>query len=352
MKRFDYIDYAKGLGMLCVIWGHIMYAGLSARVVYAFHIPLFFFLSGMVFSKDRYDGVITFLKRRVSSLLIPYAIFSVLTWAFWVFFLRISHQPMDECWKPLVETLLARGSEGYLVHNVPLWFVPCLFVVELLYFFMRNCSVMVRVALSLLFAWVGCTMVRGVWSYDFTALPWSVDVALFAFPFYALGNLLVEKAGGLRFFEERIAAYGKWTLLVMLLCFLLLCVGAGWNRLVSMGHAMLGKTVVLFYLNAFGGIVAVLLFCFCLQSLSSVYSCRFFEWLRWWGRNSFIVMATHNPVKGIVVMAVSSMFGTVPSVVNRTLLYAAVAFLIVVLITSLLMYCFNGLFKRFFTIVG
>ena len=352
MKRFDYIDYAKGLGMLCVIWGHIMYAGLSARVVYAFHIPLFFFLSGMVFSKDRYDGVITFLKRRVSSLLIPYAIFSVLTWAFWVFFLRISHQPMDECWKPLLETLLARGSEGYLVHNVPLWFVPCLFVVELLYFFLRKCSVAVRVELSLLFAWVGCTMVRGEWSYDFTALPWSIDVALFAFPFYALGNLMVEKEGSLLALEKKVAAHGKGFLLLMLVCFVCLCVGAGRNGRVSMGHAMLGNSVPMFYLYAICGIVSILLFCLFLQRVMPGQSNPFARWLCWWGKNSFTVMAVHNPIKGIVVMAVSMIFGTTSSAVNGTALYAAVACVCVVLLTTLLMYCFNGLFKRFFTIAG
>lgn len=352
MKRFDYIDYAKGLGMLCVIWGHIMYAGLSARVVYAFHIPLFFFLSGMVFSKDRYDGVITFLKRRVSSLLIPYAIFSVLTWAFWVFFLRISHQPMDECWKPLLETLLARGSEGYLVHNVPLWFVPCLFVVELLYFFMRNCSVAVRVALSLLFALAGCLMVRGEWSYDFTTLPWSIDVALMAIPFYALGNVLVERVDGLHAVEVLFSSHGKKTVIVMLVCFFLLCLGADWNGRVSMGHALLGKSVPLFYLDALCGIVAFLLLCLSLQSLLSGRSNLFVRWLRWWGRKSFTVMAVHNPIKGVVVVAVSWLFGTSSSMVNRTTLYAAVACVCVVLLTSLLIYCFNGLFKRFFTIVG
>ncbi|MBR3518842.1 MAG: acyltransferase family protein [Paludibacteraceae bacterium] len=352
MKRFDYIDYAKGLGMLCVIWGHIMYAGLSARVVYAFHIPLFFFLSGMVFSKDRYDGVITFLKRRVSSLLIPYAIFSVLTWAFWVFFLRISHQPMDECWKPLLETLLARGSEGYLVHNVPLWFVPCLFVVELLYFFMRKCTMAVRVALSLLFALAGCLMVRGEWSYDFTTLPWSIDVALMAIPFYALGNVLVERVDGLHAVEVLFSSHGKKTVIVMLVCFFLLCLGADWNGRVSMGHALLGKSVPLFYLDALCGIVAFLLLCLSLQSLLSGRSNLFVRWLRWWGRNSFTVMAVHNPIKGVVVVAVSWLFGTSSSMVNRTTFYATVACVCVVLLTSLLIYCFKGLFKRFFTIAG
>ena len=43
-RRIDYIDIAKGLGMMTIIWGHIMYAGISNAIVYAFHIPLFFFL--------------------------------------------------------------------------------------------------------------------------------------------------------------------------------------------------------------------------------------------------------------------------------------------------------------------
>ena len=42
-KRLDYIDIAKALGMLTIMWGHIA-AGKSVTFVYSFHIPLFFFL--------------------------------------------------------------------------------------------------------------------------------------------------------------------------------------------------------------------------------------------------------------------------------------------------------------------
>ena len=45
-NRINYVDTAKGLGMLMVVWGHIMLAGFLYDFVYAVHIPLFFFLGG------------------------------------------------------------------------------------------------------------------------------------------------------------------------------------------------------------------------------------------------------------------------------------------------------------------
>ena len=53
-KRLDYNDLAKSLGMLTILWGHIRLTGWSNEFVYAWHIPLFFFLSGMVFNKNKY----------------------------------------------------------------------------------------------------------------------------------------------------------------------------------------------------------------------------------------------------------------------------------------------------------
>ena len=127
-KRFDYIDSAKAFGMMAVMWGHIHFNDISTYFVYAFHIPLFFFLSGMVFVPEKYGGFKSFVVRKVKSLLIPYVIYSVITWMIWVAYVSLTRQQVDSIWAPLLETLLARGSEGYLIHNAPLWFVPCLFV--------------------------------------------------------------------------------------------------------------------------------------------------------------------------------------------------------------------------------
>lgn len=70
--RILYIDLARGLTMLTILWGHVMLTGSVNLVVYAFHIPVFFFLSGMVFRKDKYPTLGSLVKRRVETLLIPY----------------------------------------------------------------------------------------------------------------------------------------------------------------------------------------------------------------------------------------------------------------------------------------
>src|SRR4051812_37618704 len=55
-KRLDWLDRAKGLGMLLVIFGHMSQDPVLTRPIYLFHIPLFFILSGMARHMSRQPG--------------------------------------------------------------------------------------------------------------------------------------------------------------------------------------------------------------------------------------------------------------------------------------------------------
>lgn len=50
-KRLDYLDVAKGIGILLVILGHCQLGriGRAHSLIYSFHMPLFFFISGVCF---------------------------------------------------------------------------------------------------------------------------------------------------------------------------------------------------------------------------------------------------------------------------------------------------------------
>jgi fucose 4-O-acetylase-like acetyltransferase len=68
---------AKGLGILLVILGHslrndVMPSGAVNWVIYSFHMPAFFMLSGYVYSAKP-------LTKRVRRLLIPYAVFTLIS---------------------------------------------------------------------------------------------------------------------------------------------------------------------------------------------------------------------------------------------------------------------------------
>lgn len=42
-QRIEYIDIAKGVGIILMIMGHIGYGELFHRFIHAFHMPLFYF---------------------------------------------------------------------------------------------------------------------------------------------------------------------------------------------------------------------------------------------------------------------------------------------------------------------
>ena len=90
-KRFDYIDAAKGLAMLLVIFGHtfresmradLAWCDVSYIVVYRFHVSLLFLLSGLGFGlaaqRYREQSPLEFLRRKARSLLLPWLSYSVL----------------------------------------------------------------------------------------------------------------------------------------------------------------------------------------------------------------------------------------------------------------------------------
>ena len=89
-KRFSQIDICKGIGIVLVVLGHALKQTGSSNtavraiisVIYSFHMPLFFMLSGFVSIKilglaDRKQRF-SYIGQRARRLLIPYAVMSLL----------------------------------------------------------------------------------------------------------------------------------------------------------------------------------------------------------------------------------------------------------------------------------
>ena len=85
-KRLDWIDIAKGIGIILVVLGHTLvpqvretgFAGFLWIFIYNFHMPLFFFLSGYLFEKglSHYTNKGKFILGKLQYLMLPYLIFS------------------------------------------------------------------------------------------------------------------------------------------------------------------------------------------------------------------------------------------------------------------------------------
>lgn len=71
-KRIDYIDMAKGIGIILMIIGHMPVKNEYIKnLIYCFHMPLFFIISGYLF---RYKDNKECLKNIVKKLIVPYIV--------------------------------------------------------------------------------------------------------------------------------------------------------------------------------------------------------------------------------------------------------------------------------------
>ena len=74
-KRVQYIDVARGIAMICIILGHLGDMQIN-RVVFTFHVPIFFLITGYFFKPEK-DWK-SFLKKKAKTLLLPYVVTSLL----------------------------------------------------------------------------------------------------------------------------------------------------------------------------------------------------------------------------------------------------------------------------------
>lgn len=89
-KRIDYLDIAKGIGIILVVLGHSFpdasytvgiqnpICKVIFELIYTFHMPLFFFISGYLSPKLVIQKEKKMILKRISSLLIPYLFMSML----------------------------------------------------------------------------------------------------------------------------------------------------------------------------------------------------------------------------------------------------------------------------------
>jgi len=140
--------------------------------------PLFFFLSGVLYKFSENLSYKEKVFKTIKSVMIPY--FSV---AFISPFLQYAISGIEI---PLgdVVLMIIEGRQNQLDFNAPLWFLPTLFCVEILYYFLHKLISKPYI--------VFCLLTIGIFAHAFLNNPkwlWGCDSALYYILFYALGDL-------------------------------------------------------------------------------------------------------------------------------------------------------------------
>jgi fucose 4-O-acetylase-like acetyltransferase len=137
-NRLGWIDYAKGIAIILVVYRHVVYglksSGMTVsqwiidgnNMFYSFRMPLFFLLSGLFFERSiARKGEKSFFVSRVNTLLYPY-----LLWAFIQITLQMTFSSVVNARRTGVDYLNILIQPRHLDQ---LWYLFALFNVTLLY---------------------------------------------------------------------------------------------------------------------------------------------------------------------------------------------------------------------------
>ena len=134
-KRILWIDYAKSICIYLVLLGHAHASQPVTDFIYTFHMPLFFFLSGCLFSFEKHPNFKEFAIKRFKGLMVPYLWINLITYLFWLFAGRNFGEDatISTTWySPIIGILL--GYSKQMIHNTPMWFFICLYFLEIFYY--------------------------------------------------------------------------------------------------------------------------------------------------------------------------------------------------------------------------
>ena len=296
--RLSWLDVLKGIGIILVAIGHIYSNQIFFDWLYSFHMPLFFLAAGWVYKEKT---VLTDIKRRIQTIVIPYFSFGFLVLIYW----QLIERKFRDSDMSFLDALVGLFSGCYnnLDFNIHLWFLPCFFVTVVLF------NVLVKLSGKKIAYIVFALMSLIYIMLPMPEFPWGFNRVFKYIGFYAVGTALAGRK--VEVMDKKLEAGISAAVLFGLNFFLSFC-----NL----------TTGIMWFVTAFIGVVAVIL-------ISQLVNEN--KILQDLGRISLIILCIHGPVYRIVVKIVSIPLHMGTDVVRENFLLAMVVVVFTMAICSM-----------------
>jgi len=183
IKRIDYIDIFRGFGIILMIMGHINFGSIFDHYIHAFHMPMFFFITGY-FYKTKSMSTLEYVIKKAKSLIVPYISFAIFHSVFYIILYKsFSIQ--------FLYHILLINTDGMPITGA-LWFLTALFFVDILYYLLDKYlkDNVVCFTIVVIFMVLIGTLVPKMTGLR---LPWAIDVSLVSIGFCHIGRLIGNK---------------------------------------------------------------------------------------------------------------------------------------------------------------
>lgn len=324
-ERIGWIDIAKGVGMLLVIAGHTISLHYSYPL-YAFHMPLFFFLSGLVLI-DKKESFFVFAFNKAKSILRPWFIILLISS---LVCLSVPQWRDAITFSRLLSDLYTANTN--VIQNSSLWYLVCFYFVLLLFYPLHRIKINKNVKIFLFFIFAVALLyikeALGFTSLPLHRLPFKIDSALVALVFFIAG-----------FYSKRMFTFtpppptltrGNIVLFFIFLLILtvVLSVFNGWSNINSLDF---GVIKFLYYPIAFLGIGTVCL----MSSLLSLTPSKIKRFWIFYGQNSLLIFGFQSLFIRLYLLFFNNIQGlTMQLYGDNPVIHQIGSFVVVTFITS------------------
>lgn len=300
-QRVVFIDIAKGISILCVVFGHSHLATLlpvADHMLGLIRMPLFFFLAGIFFTLKMSSAA--FIRNKSDALLKPYLVTLLLLIPLELVLNRIDSAP-----EALFGIFYGTGTT---ISLTPLWFLSHLWLIFLAsYVVTRSVSLLQRDLVWQLFFIgvlyvVGSSIMGWFWlriievageSYTLQGLPFSLDILPFSMTFFLAGACL----------KSYLKSFSPSWLLCVIAVALLGYIQIMTEARLGLVHRILQEPFWVL-LASVSGIYAILVVAY-LASYTKLLSTM----LAFCGANSLFILIFHAPVENNFYKLVAKFMG-------------------------------------------
>jgi len=339
-NRIEWIDIAKGIGIILVIMGHTIALRYS-KWLYTFHLPLFFLLSGLVYNVSSYPKYMILLRRKSKQILLPWLKFFLIGL---IVCLLIPEWRASLSLHQILFELYTTNTNN--IQNSSIWYLICLFVTLNIFYFINKVkrtkatiTILILLAIFLLWQKNALAFLSNIFLHlPDNRLPLKIDSALVACVFFAIGVWYKDKIK--HFVDQTILSWFK--MLVIGAIVFIFAFFNGWTNLNSLDF---GRIHLLFYPIAFGGICVV---CCLSKKIAESKFYHIKKTLLVYGENSLLLFGVQSILIRLYLYIFNSLEGVnMELYMNNPLHHQIGSFVVVAFVISPLLMLIKAKFKGF-----
>lgn len=323
------IDIAKGIAIFLVIFGHITHVPEIRQYIWSFHIPLFFFISGVLIKTNKCQNFTRYLGKKSVQLLIPYLIFYIVTFLYWLILEKNTRGAELAWWSQIIGLFYGTYNLQYMYFNGALWFIPCLFSMEILYWFIAKITRWrIRIALLIILC------LTGIYASPYLSwLPFGINAAMIGLVFLGIGNMLGPQILNGQWHSR----WGNITKLSVI--GILLFIQWALHDFAGADLASLKFNHPFMYIP-----IAIIGIALCMVISSFINKNTALEWL---GKSSLVLFAFQEPVYRVVIYGWSKIFQENVEQIRENLLFCLCCTIITIFIICPLVWGYNRTINPF-----